>query len=48
MALPFVLEIRTLIDFSFAKTSLDIFQYWEIYQANFDMYNGKNGNIYYF
>jgi len=47
-ALPFIVEIRCLIDFSFANTSLDIFQFWELYQANFDMYNGKNGNIYYF
>lgn len=47
-ALPFIVEIRCLIDFSFAKTSLDIFQFWQIYQCNYDMYNGKNGNIYYF
>jgi hypothetical protein len=47
-SLPFIVEIRCLIDFSFAKTSLDIFQFWELYQANYDMYNTKNGNIYYF
>ena len=48
IGLPFILEIRCLIDFSFAQTSLDIFQFWELYKANSDMYKGKNGNIGYY
>jgi hypothetical protein len=28
MGIPFATEIRCLLDFTFAKTSLDIFQFW--------------------
>lgn len=27
-AIPFVIEIRCLLDFTFSKTSLDVFQFW--------------------
>jgi piezo-type mechanosensitive ion channel component 1/2 len=27
-AIPFAVELRCLLDFTFSKTSLDIFQFW--------------------
>lgn len=46
-AIPFAVEIRCLLDFTFSKTSLDIFQFWQLWQYHFDLYAAKNGNISY-
>jgi hypothetical protein len=46
-ALPFIVELRCLTDFTMSKTSLDIFQFWQCFQYNFDMYSAKNSNEYY-
>jgi len=46
-ALPFIVEIRCLLDFTFSKTALDIFQFWQLWQYHFEMYCAKNGNVSY-
>jgi piezo-type mechanosensitive ion channel component 1/2 len=46
-ALPFVVEIRCLLDFTFSKTSLDIFQFWQLWQYHCEMYCARNGNFSY-
>lgn len=45
--IPFAIEIRCLLDFWFNKTSLDIFQFWQLFQYHLDLYCAKNGNISY-
>lgn len=45
--IPFLVELRCLIDHTFSKTALDVFQYWQCFQYHFDMYAAKNGNIWY-
>lgn len=45
--LPFIVEIRSLLDFTFSKTSLDIFQFWQLWQYHYEMFCAKNGNISY-
>lgn len=44
MAVPFVTELRCLLDFTFSKTSLDIFQFWQLFQYHIEMFVNKNGN----
>jgi len=46
-ALPYILEIRCLIDFTLSKTSLDIFQFWQLFQYHIELYCAKNGNYSY-
>lgn len=46
-SLPFIIEIRCLLDFTMSKTSLDMFQYWQLFQYNFDMFVNCNGNLSY-
>ena len=46
-AIPFLVEIRALLDFTFSKTSLDVFQFWQLWQYHFDFYNAKESNRYY-
>lgn len=46
-AIPFMVELRCLIDFTLSKTSLDIFQFWQLFQYHFDMYTAKGNNIWY-
>jgi hypothetical protein len=43
-AIPFVIEIRCLLDFTFSKTALDIFQFWQLFQYHLELYLAKNGN----
>jgi len=31
IAIPFLIELRCLLDFTFSKTSLDIFQFWQLF-----------------
>ena len=46
-SLPFIIELRSLLDFTMSKTSLDMFQYFQLFQYNWDMFITKNGNVYY-
>jgi len=43
-AIPFAVEIRCLLDFTFSKTALDIFQFWQLWMYHWEMYTAKNGN----
>lgn len=44
MMIPFAAELRCLLDFAFSKTSLDIFQYWQLFNYHIEMYIAKCGN----
>lgn len=46
-AIPFAVELRCLLDYAFAKTALDAFQFWQLFMYHFDLYNNKNGNYWY-
>lgn len=46
-AIPFVIEIRCLLDFTFSKTSLDVFQFWQLFYYHFELYIGWTGNRWY-
>lgn len=46
-ALPFLVELRALLDFTFARTALDIFQFWQLWQFHYDFYNAKASNKFY-
>jgi len=45
--LPFIVEIRCLLDWIFAKTSLDIFQFWQLFNYHWEMYVFWCGNKWY-
>jgi hypothetical protein len=45
--IPFMVELRALLDFTFSKTALDIFQFWQLWQYNYELFCAKNGNISY-
>jgi len=45
--IPFVIEIRCLLDFTFSKTSLDVFQFWQLFYYHFELYIGWTGNRFY-
>lgn len=47
MAIPFACELRCLADFAFTKTSLDIFQFYQLFVYHQMMFVGKNGNRFY-
>lgn len=44
MSIPFALELRCLFDFVFTKTSLDVFQYWQLFTYQMEMYIAHFGN----
>lgn len=46
-AIPFAIELRCVFDFTLSKTSLDVFQFWQLFQYHLEIYNAKNGNRYY-
>lgn len=46
-ALPFVAELRAILDFTMSKTSLDMFQFLQLWQYHYELYAAKNGNWYY-
>jgi len=46
--LPFLVELKTVLDWCFTKTSLDIFQWLELSEINVAMYNAYNGNKSYY
>lgn len=47
MMLPFIVEIRCLLDWVFSKTSLDIFQFWQLFNYHVEMFLSWTGNKYY-
>jgi hypothetical protein len=47
MSIPFACELRCLADFAFTKTSLDIFQFYQLFVYHQMMFVGKNGNRFY-
>lgn len=45
MMIPFAAELRCLCDYTFTKkTSLDIFQYWQLFNYHIELYIAKMGN----
>jgi hypothetical protein len=38
MMIPFAAELRCLCDFTFTKTSLDVFQYWQLFNYHVELY----------
>jgi len=44
MMIPFAAELRCLCDFTFTKTSLDVFQYWQLFNYHVELYQAKMGN----
>ena len=46
-SLPYAVEVRCLLDFTFSKTSLDIFQFWQTFVYHVELYVSKNGNVSY-
>jgi len=46
-AVPFAIEMRCVFDFTCSKTSLDVFQFWQLWQYHMELYNAKNSNEYY-
>jgi piezo-type mechanosensitive ion channel component 1/2 len=46
--LPFLVELKTTLDWCFTKTTLDIFQWLELAEINNQMYNAKMGNSSYY
>jgi hypothetical protein len=47
MAIPFACELRCLADFAFTKTSLDIFQFYQLFVYHQMFFAAKNGNRFY-
>jgi len=47
MLLPFICEIRCLLDFIFSKTSLDIFQFFQLFNYHWEMFVAWTGNRWY-
>ena len=45
--IPFAVELRSLLDFTVTKTSLDMFQYMQIYSYHYELYAAKIGNRWY-
>lgn len=46
--LPFLVELKTTLDWCFTKTTLDIFQWLELAEINNQMFNAKMGNQSYY
>jgi hypothetical protein len=46
-SIPFAIELRCLLDFTFSKTALDNFQFWQLFMYHMDLYLAKNGNVSY-
>ena len=41
LAIPFIFELRSIIDWTFTKTALDVFQWIKLAQVQADMYVAK-------
>mmetsp|Transcript_21579 Transcript_21579/g.33230 ORF Transcript_21579/g.33230 Transcript_21579/m.33230 type:complete len:306 (-) Transcript_21579:1125-2042(-) len=48
ISIPFAVELRCLLDFTMSKTSLDIFQFYQLYNYHYEIYAAKIGNRYYY
>lgn len=46
--MPFLLELKTILDWCFQKTSLDIFQWLELAEIDSELYFFRNGNRSYY
>lgn len=46
-AIPFAIELRCIFDYTLSKTSLDHFQFMQLFQYHLEIYNARNGNNYY-
>jgi hypothetical protein len=46
-AAPFAIEIRCLADFAFTKSSLDVFQFIQLYLYHYHAYGANQSNRYY-
>lgn len=44
MLIPFAAELRCLLDFSFTRTSLDIFQFWQLFMYHMEIFLAHYGN----
>ena len=47
MAIPFAIEVRCVLDFTFSKTALDVFQFWQLFMYHIELFIVKNGNYSY-
>jgi len=47
IAIPFAVELRCLLDFTMSKTSLDIFQFYQLFNYHYELYAAKVSNHYY-
>jgi len=45
--IPFLVELRCLIDFTFHKTSLDMFQTMALFSYHYEIYSARIGNMWY-
>ena len=45
--IPFIFELRAIIDWTFARSSLDIYQWIKLAQIQADLYKSKCNSIYY-
>ena len=48
MQIPFILELRVFIDWTYTKTSLDVFQWVKLAKCQADLYKAKCINLDYF
>ena len=46
--IPFIFELRCFIDWTYTKTSLDVFQWIKLNQIQVDLYKAKCNNMWYF
>lgn len=45
--IPFVFELRTFIDWTYTKTSLDVYQWIKLCQIQVDLYKAKCNQLFY-
>lgn len=44
---PFIFELRTIIDWTYSKSSLDVYQWIKLAQIQTDLYKAKCNNLWY-
>jgi hypothetical protein len=45
--IPMLTELRCTLDFTMSNTSLDLFQFFQLWVYHQQLFNSKNGNLYY-
>ena len=45
--IPFIFELRTIIDWTYAKSALDVYQWIKLSQIQADLYKAKCNNLFY-